>query len=336
MKMGGKKPPIKTKHITTKPIMTKQEITVNMNRDFKGIWIPREIWLKDEISPEEKFLWAEIHSLFDPERGGCYASNEYLMKFMRVQERPLQRMLANLRKCGMIEQVSFDGRVRVIKAVLPATKTEVTNLSPLGCQKCHPSDDKNVTPLIYRDTRLDNSLKVLAENAQCANAPAIAREDFSASLPASPIHPAAAPAARVKPAKAARPPSDFSPTVKDIAEEMINTLTSIEPTYAPPRNTGAILKTIDIMINHEKKSHVEILKLFRHFANDSFWSSKFMVKNPAEYLRKKYAALKTILKNSGNSKAVKPQPQIEDATYDESKIDPSLLRALQERGHKYE
>ena len=37
-------------------------------RDFKGIWIPKDIWLSKELSLMEKVLFVEIHSL-DNERG---------------------------------------------------------------------------------------------------------------------------------------------------------------------------------------------------------------------------------------------------------------------------
>ena len=37
-------------------------------RDFKGIWIPREIWLNENLSLQEKAFIVEIDSL-DKENG---------------------------------------------------------------------------------------------------------------------------------------------------------------------------------------------------------------------------------------------------------------------------
>lgn len=90
-----------------------------MNRDFKGIWIPREIWLHKELLPLEIMLWAEIHSLHCRERKGCYASNQYFSDLLRVSERYIREMISHLKKLGFIEDVSFDGRVRIIRAILP-------------------------------------------------------------------------------------------------------------------------------------------------------------------------------------------------------------------------
>ena len=114
----------------------------NLSRNFKGIWIPREIWLHNELDFFEKMLWAEIDSLDHPEKG-CIASNAYLQKFFNVQERTLQRGLSKLKNLGLIRQDSFDGRQRSIKSVLKTSHDKfdtsgVSELSPLGCQNCHP------------------------------------------------------------------------------------------------------------------------------------------------------------------------------------------------------
>src|SRR5512145_1551891 len=57
-------------------------------RDFKGVWIPREIWLSPTLSLMEKVLFVEIHSL-DNERG-CYASNRHFAAFFGVSERQIR------------------------------------------------------------------------------------------------------------------------------------------------------------------------------------------------------------------------------------------------------
>jgi DNA-binding MarR family transcriptional regulator len=44
-----------------------KEIKINQNRDFKGVWIPKEIWLNQDLSWVEKAFLVEIHSLCDNE-----------------------------------------------------------------------------------------------------------------------------------------------------------------------------------------------------------------------------------------------------------------------------
>jgi len=95
-----------------------------MNRDFKGIWIPKEIWLHENLSLQAKCLWAEIWSLHDPEKGGCFASDEYLMNFLGLGLSRFKEVLKELRDIGLVKNVSFDGRVRTMKAMQPFLKEE--------------------------------------------------------------------------------------------------------------------------------------------------------------------------------------------------------------------
>lgn len=120
-----------------------------IKRDFKGIWIPKEIWLFEGLTIAEKALWAEIDSLYDEDKGGCYASNEYLCKFNGVKLRFLQIMISNLKSKGLIEQVSFDGRQRIIKAVKPKDAAHQT------CNILHGSDVPqctHITKSIYKES----------------------------------------------------------------------------------------------------------------------------------------------------------------------------------------
>ena len=72
-----------------------------MNRDFKGIWIPREIWVSKEISMQEKVFLAEIHSL-DNEMG-CIASNAYFADFFQLSKSSVSRIISSLSKKGFIK-----------------------------------------------------------------------------------------------------------------------------------------------------------------------------------------------------------------------------------------
>jgi len=90
-----------------------------VSRHFQGIWIPRDIWLNRNLSSNAKSLWAEINSLFSEEEGGCYASNEYLCNFLGVKQSRLTEIMKELRDEGLLIDVSFNGRKRIIKAIDP-------------------------------------------------------------------------------------------------------------------------------------------------------------------------------------------------------------------------
>ena len=70
-------------------------------RDFKGVWIPKEIWLSPDLKAQEKLLWAEINSLDN--EFGCVADNEHFQKVLNLSERQIRDYVKRLRDMGMIE-----------------------------------------------------------------------------------------------------------------------------------------------------------------------------------------------------------------------------------------
>jgi hypothetical protein len=85
-------------------------------RDFKGIWIPREIWLSDQLSLMEKVLFVEIHSL-DNERG-CFASNKYFADFFGVSDRQIRTYIGSLKEKGFISVTIQNRNERIIRVVV--------------------------------------------------------------------------------------------------------------------------------------------------------------------------------------------------------------------------
>lgn len=85
------------------------------SRDFKGIWIPREIWLSDQLSLMEKVLFVEIHSL-DNERG-CFASNKYFADFFGVSDRQIRTYIGSLKEKGFISVSIQNRNERVIRVM---------------------------------------------------------------------------------------------------------------------------------------------------------------------------------------------------------------------------
>lgn len=82
-------------------------------RDFKGVWIPKDIWLSSDLSLMEKVLFVEIHSL-DNERG-CYASNGHFAKFFDVSERQVRTYVGQLKAKGYVTVTIANRNERVIR-----------------------------------------------------------------------------------------------------------------------------------------------------------------------------------------------------------------------------
>ena len=88
----------------------------DFQRDFKGVWIPKEIWFDDKISALDKFILTEIDSL-DVGKEGCYASNEYLAEFCQCTSTKISTAISKLIELGYIEVIKFDGRKRHLKVL---------------------------------------------------------------------------------------------------------------------------------------------------------------------------------------------------------------------------
>jgi len=102
----------------------------NKERDFKGVWIKKEIWLNQNLTLIEKVLIVEIDSLDNSEKG-CFASNEYLAKFVNLSEGRVANIISDLKKRDFLIQLFFDGRNRGLR---------------INKHKCESSFNENVKP----------------------------------------------------------------------------------------------------------------------------------------------------------------------------------------------
>ena len=90
-----------------------------MNRDFRGIWIPKEIWLSKDLSTNEKILLAEIDSL-GGSSDGCFASNQYFADFFDLSKDRISRLISGLKNKGYItvELIYKEGTCEVDKRII--------------------------------------------------------------------------------------------------------------------------------------------------------------------------------------------------------------------------
>lgn len=84
-------------------------------RPFKGIWVPKEIWLNRKLSILDKFVLIGIDTL--SKDGRCTASNEEIAEFCGCSDRSVSGSIAGLINNGFIKKESFDGRTRVLKVM---------------------------------------------------------------------------------------------------------------------------------------------------------------------------------------------------------------------------
>jgi hypothetical protein len=66
----------------------------NKERDFKWIWIPKEIWLSTDLTVMEKLFIVEINSLDNED--GCFASNSHFSEMFGITKWRCTQILKSL------------------------------------------------------------------------------------------------------------------------------------------------------------------------------------------------------------------------------------------------
>lgn len=89
---------------------------MGQERDFKGVWISKDIYLDDRLTALEKIVLAEIDSLDG--KDGCFCSNEYLAEFCQCGVRTVSQAISKLIELGLVKMESFDGRTRILRSCI--------------------------------------------------------------------------------------------------------------------------------------------------------------------------------------------------------------------------
>lgn len=80
--------------------MAKKRKTSENNRKFKGVWIPAEYWLDENLTIMEVVILTEIDSL-DGENG-CFASNKHFANFIGMTPAYVSKIVKHLKEKGYI------------------------------------------------------------------------------------------------------------------------------------------------------------------------------------------------------------------------------------------
>jgi hypothetical protein len=239
-----------------------------MNRDFKGVWIPREVWLNRTISNNAKILWSEIWSLHDRESGGCYASNEYLSEFMNVKLSRLKEIMKELRDADLLEDVSFDGRQRIIRAKIPPVDYGGQQLAgkPATPQPENrpPPSRKTGHPIYGIEQSLEQSLEHSYSSAEKTGGRADA-------LPAE----AGEVEGALKCRRKKKIAEDYPPEVQDMVAKMLALLAKHCPVYRPPEDMTNFFNAVKKMLIDEKQDPNTLLKTFEWGVSDTLERGTF-------------------------------------------------------------
>ena len=131
-----------TRHLT----LSQEKKEKNPQQLFPGFWIPIEIWKIEGITTLEAMLLSMIDYLHCKQAGGCFASNAFLAEKLKVKENTIKKALVKLRHMDLVENLSFEGRRRIMRAKIHEYLAVKVDLNPsLRLIKTRPSKkvDKN-------------------------------------------------------------------------------------------------------------------------------------------------------------------------------------------------
>ena len=95
-----------------------------MTRDFKGVWISREIWLDQTLTWMQKLLLVEIDSLDSHDH--CFASNAHFAEHLQLSKSRISDLVSSLEKAGYIKCfLEYKGK-QVIKRTITITNKVVS------------------------------------------------------------------------------------------------------------------------------------------------------------------------------------------------------------------
>jgi len=101
-------------------------------RDFKGVWIPKELWLTKDLSPIEKFFLLEIDSLDNDD--GCFASNAHFSELFGVTKGRCTQIIKGLECKKLINvELQYKGKMIYKRTIKVVNKLNTYHLS--DCKK---------------------------------------------------------------------------------------------------------------------------------------------------------------------------------------------------------
>ena len=128
---------------------------MNQERDFKGVWIPKNVWLDNRLNALDKIILMEIDSL-DFDEKGCYASNEYLAEFCQCSLTKVSLTISKLIELDYIYLESFNGRVRTLKSRLSKNESQTSKNCEAESQKM-----KGYNSNINENSNIDNKESII-------------------------------------------------------------------------------------------------------------------------------------------------------------------------------
>lgn len=133
-------------------------------RDFKGVWIPKMIYLDENLSWTEKILLVEIDSL-DGERG-CFALNEHFASHLGISKDRVSKLINGLVEKGYLtSEIIYRENSKIIKSRILHTTIGYSRkqLEGIGENNYTPPGENNQENNTLINNTLNNTFNIKKE-----------------------------------------------------------------------------------------------------------------------------------------------------------------------------
>lgn len=122
-------------------------------RDFKGVWIPKNIWLNTELSWMEKLFIVEIDSLDNENH--CFARNSYFAKFFQISKPRCTQIIKSLEEKGYLKIYLERSGKQILKRILIVNRDKYSK-EPIKNSKQGIKNTKS--NIIIQDNNTSNNI----------------------------------------------------------------------------------------------------------------------------------------------------------------------------------
>ena len=244
-----------------------------MQRDFKGIWIPKEIWHLKDLNITEKIVLSVVNTLSEQD-DGCFANNEYFAQLLNLSKGRVSKIINLLVKKGYLKtNFSYYSEMRKvekrkIKVCIEGGQKEPqsTNFEVVNDQGYSQEQPyslvENSQDIIYKykkDYNNISSSQIFEEPKICDN-DVKKKKDFEA---------------------------DSDPYL--LAKFLEKCITENNPKFPQNESQRQLwAKDFDLMIRRDKIDADDIAEIIDWCQNDNFWRSNIL---SGKKVREKYQQL---------------------------------------------
>ena len=232
-------------------------------RAFQGVFMPRCIWLNNELKPSEKMLLTEINSL-DTQKE-CFASNDHFTTFLNVSKGRVSQMISHLKdlKYINVKLIYKPHSKEIDKRVITVNQQKFYGITPLGNEHTPLAD--YLPPLGNAQDNISINKSINKKTLRQKHKKRVYDKD-----------------------------SDYYKLSEFFVKQILNN----NPNFKKP-NIQKWSDDFRIMIERDRRDKHQVAKLIVWVQHDSFWMSNVL--SPTK-LRDKYDSLVMRMANSSEQR----------------------------------